>query len=226
MADLDLADRLADHNQFCAAKRRFYAPLAGLCWIASYAIAALLASLLGLSDAAFHLAIGLALALLALDGWWQVQASVARDAHRLAIAAGAQPTPADLAARRAWTRRGLLPADGPDPLRTALRVLCAAPRLSASAWRAPEETLPWTHGDVARATGLLRRLAAAGDGWQPVAAAGDDADLLPGLETLEVLEARLGASGGEVRVPPALWLRHFKPAKPAQDVFVLPQDEG
>ena len=224
MADLDLAARLADHNQFCAAKRRLYAPLAGGCWLLSYAAVAGIASLLGLSGAAFHLAIALVLALLAVDGWWQLRASVARDADRVALAAG--EAPADARTRRAWARRGLLPADGPDPLRAVLRVLCAAPRHAAGAWHAPAEALPWTHGDLARGLAVLKRLATGGDGWQPVAAAGEDADLLPGLETLGVLEMRAGEAAGEVRIPPALWLRHFKPPKPERDVFVLPQGEG
>jgi hypothetical protein len=226
MADLDLATRLADHNQFCAAKRRLYAPLAGLCWILSYAIAALVASLVGLSGAVFHAAIWLALAGLAVECWWQVQAYAARDAQRVGIAAGTvAATASTLAARRGWARRGLLPAAGPDPLRAALRVLCAAPRLSASAWHAPQDALPWTHGDLARAQALLRRLGADGGTSQPVAAAGEDADLVPGLEALGVLEVRLGEAGGEVRIPHALWQRHFAPAKPERDVFVVPEGD-
>lgn len=224
MADPDLAARLDDHNRFCEAKRRLAVPLAGLCWIASYGVAALAAAVLGLSGSAFHGAIWVALAALAVDGWWQVQAYAARDAHRRALAEGRlEPSPTVLADRRAWARRGLLPSAEPDPLRSLLRVLCAAPRLSASAWHAPADALPWTHGDLERAQALLRALGARGEGWQPVAAAAD-ADLVPGLEALGMLETRLGETGGEVRIPQALWLRHFAPRQLEREVFVVPQE--
>ena len=224
MNDLDLAGKLSDHNGYCVAKRRLFAPLAGLCWVASYAVLAVVAAVLGCEGFGFHAVVWAGLAALAVDGWWQVQAYAARDAHRLALAAGAvQPTPDVLRAHRRWARRGLLAPEGVDPWRAVLRVLCAAPRLSASAWHAPEDALPWTHGDLARAQALLRAIGGRGVEWQAVGLAGEDAELLPGLETLGVLELRLGQGGGEMRVPGALWQRHFARPKPAVDVFRVPE---
>ena len=223
MADFDLVTRLADHNQYCAAKRRLFLPLAGLCWIASYAVTALVAAVLGLSGIAFQVVLWLAMAGLALDGWWQVRAYAARDAHRVALAAGGVvATVAMRAARRAWARRGLLPPAGPDALRAPLRVLTAAPRLTASAWHAPEDALPWTHGDLARANALLHAIGGRGEDWQAVAQAGEDADLVPGLETLGVLEVQLAEAGVEVRIATALWKRHFKKPELQREVFQVP----
>ena len=224
MADLDLATRLSDHNQYCTAKRRLFAPLAVLGWVASYAAAALVATLLGCEGALFQVVLWLAMAALAVDGWWQLRAYAARDAHRVALATGAvMPTAAALAERRAWARRGLLAAEGADAWRAPLRVLCAAPRLSASAWHAPEDALPWTQGDLTRAAAALNAIGARGQGWQAVTLAGEDAELVPGMAALGVLEMRLGEAGGEMRVPGGLWQRHFAKPKPQMDVFRVPE---
>jgi hypothetical protein len=225
MADLDLPAKLADHEAYCVAKRRLYAPLAGLCWLASWAVAAVVAGTLGFSGGSFQAVVWAILAVLAADAWLQLRAYAERDAHLAGIATGtAQRTPATLAARRRWMRRGLLPAEGPDPLRLPLRILTAAPRLSAAAWHAPDDQLRWTHGDLARAATLVHVIGARGEGWAPVAIAGADADLLPGLAALGMVELRLGDSGGEVRVAPLLWGRLFSAKKPARDVFVLPSE--
>lgn len=226
MDDLDIPARLADHNRYCIAKRRLFAPLAALCWMVSYGIAALAAVLLGLTDAAFWVVVWLTLSALAVDGWWQLRAYAARDAYRIGLAAGTvAATPEVSRARRGWMRRGLLPAEGPDPLRRLLRVLCAAPRLSASAWHAPEDALPWTHGELARATGLVQVVGARGEDWQPVLMARDDGHLVPGLEVLGVLEVRAGETEGEMRVPPLLWRRYFAKPPPHLEVFVVPSGE-
>jgi len=224
MADLDLATKLADHNQYCVAKRRFYGPLAGLCWMVSYGVFALVSALMIGTGFLFHAAVWLGLVALAVDGWWQLQAYTGRDAHRLALAAGIEPTPEVLADRRRWARRGLLPAQAPDRLRPILRILCAAPRLSASAWRAGDDTLPWTHGDLTRANALMHALGARGDAWAPVSVAGADGDLLTGLAALGQVDLRLGETSSEVRIPPALWGRHFAKPAPQREVFVLPSE--
>lgn len=201
-----MADLVRDHDEFCRARPRFYGPLAGLAWIASSALLGIVAGLLGLGGAAWHVATWLALGLLALDGWWQWRAAIARDAHLAALVAGAAiDDEATRALRRGLIRRRLLPADGDDPWRTALTWVCAAPRLTVAALRSQRERVGWGGEVVAQAAAFALALGrvAEHDGWRSAADLGEP-HLLLGLYRLDAVELRLAATGPEARLVPRL----------------------